>query len=74
MSINLLQEKFDVPEPDGLVFISSVEEGEVFRSGCCYQRGLGKVFYFRPGHETYPIFFQTEVQKVIKNAIKWAAS
>ena len=67
-------ERFDVPEPDDLIFISSFEEGEIFRSGCCYQRGLGKVFYFRPGHETYPIFSQPEVQKVIKNAIKWAAS
>tara|TARA_A100001037_G_scaffold186882_1_gene167343 strand:+ start:11232 stop:11894 length:663 start_codon:yes stop_codon:yes gene_type:complete len=66
-------ERFDVPAPDELVFISSFEEGEVFRSGCCYKRGLGKIFYFRPGHETYPIFFQPEVQQVIKNAIKWVA-
>ena len=48
-------EHFDIPEPDDLVLISWFEGGEVFRSGCCYHRGMGKIFYFRPGHETYPI-------------------
>jgi len=66
-------ERFDIPEPDTLVFISWFEGGNVFRSGCCYHRGAGKVFYFRPGHETYRIFYQPEVQLVIKNAVKWAA-
>lgn len=66
-------EFFDVPEPDALVFVSWFQGGEVFRSGCCYHRGRGKVFYFRPGHETYPTYFQPEVQKVIGNAIRWAA-
>ncbi|MBW7886661.1 MAG: ThuA domain-containing protein, partial [Caldilineaceae bacterium] len=47
--------------------------GEVFRSGCCYQRGQGKIFYFRPGHETYPTYYQAEVLKVINNAVGWAA-
>jgi len=65
-------EHFDIPPPDALVFISWFEGGEVFRSGCCYQRGQGKVFYFRPGHETYPIYYQDEVLKVIGNAIQWA--
>ena len=65
-------EHFDIPPPDALVFISWFEGGEVFRSGCCYQRGQGKVFYFRPGHETYPIYYQQEVLKVIGNAIQWA--
>jgi len=65
-------EHFDVPPPDTLVFISWFEGGEVFRSGCCYQRGQGKIFYFRPGHETYPIYYQEEVLKVIGNAIRWA--
>ena len=65
-------EHFDIPPPDTLVFISWFEGGEVFRSGCCYQRGQGKVFYFRPGHETYPIYYQQEVLKVIGNAIRWA--
>ena len=48
------------------------EGGEVFRSGCCYHRGMGKIFYFRPGHETYPIYFQPEVQQVIINGVNWA--
>jgi trehalose utilization protein len=66
-------ELFDVPTPDDLVFISWFEGGEVFRSGCCYCRGAGKVFYFRPGHETFPIFKNPEVQRVIVNAVRWAA-
>ena len=65
-------EHFDIPPPDTLVFVSWFEGGEVFRSGCCYQRGQGKIFYFRPGHETYPIYYQAEVLKVIGNAIRWA--
>ena len=66
-------EHFCIPKPDDLVFISWFEGGEVFRSGCCYYRGKGKVFYFRPGHETFPIYHQPEIQKVITNAVKWAA-
>ena len=46
--------------------------GEVFRSGCCWHRGKGKVFYFRPGHEAFPIYYQPEIQQVIVNAVKWA--
>jgi len=66
-------ERFDIPAPDTLVFISWFQGGEVFRSGCCYQRGKGKVFYFRPGHETYPIFYQPEVLRVLTNAVRWVA-
>ena len=66
-------ERFDVPAPDTLVFNSWFEGGEVFRSGCCYRRGSGRVFYFRPGHETYPIYKQPEIQKVVANAVSWAA-
>lgn len=66
-------ERFDIPAPDTLVFISWFEGGEVFRSGCCYYRGKGKIFYFRPGHETYPIFYQPEIQRVLANAVRWAA-
>jgi len=66
-------ERFDIPAPDTLVFVSWFEGGEVFRSGCCYHRGKGKVFYFRPGHETYHIFYQPEVMRVIGNAVRWAA-
>ena len=46
--------------------------GEVFRSGCCYKRGLGKIFYFRPGHEEYPTFYREDITQVLKNAIEWA--
>lgn len=66
-------ERFDVPAPDTLVTISWFEGGEVFRSGCCYHRGNGKIFYFRPGHETFPVYHQPEVQRVLNNAVEWAA-
>ncbi|SFG15610.1 Trehalose utilization protein [Halopelagius inordinatus] len=66
-------EHFDVPAPDQLVFTSWFEGGEVFRSGCCYARGSGRVFYFRPGHETYPIYFRDDVRDVLANAAEWAA-
>ena len=65
-------EPFSIPEPDELVFIGSYEGGEVFRSGCCWQRGNGRIFYFQPGHETFPIFYHPDIIKVIKNAIHWA--
>lgn len=66
-------EHFDIPQPDELVMVSWFEGGEVFRSGCCYTRGAGKIFYFRPGHETYPTYYNPQVRKVISNAVKWAA-
>jgi trehalose utilization protein len=66
-------EHFDIPAPETLVFISWFPGGEVFRSGCCYQRGSGRIFYFRPGHEEYPTYFNPEVQRVIENAVRWAA-
>lgn len=66
-------EPFGIPQPDQLVFISWFQGGEVFRSGCCWHREVGKVFYFRPGHETFPIYHNEQVLKVIYNAVKWAA-
>ena len=66
-------ERFDIPAPDELVFMSWFEGGEVFRSGCCWQRGHGRVFYFRPGHEAYPTYHDANVQKVLANAVQWAA-
>lgn len=65
-------EPFGIPTPDEQVFISWFEGGEVFRSGACFKRGNGKIFYFRPGHETYPTYHDKNVQLVLKNAVKWA--
>ncbi|UTH16735.1 ThuA domain-containing protein [Macrococcus epidermidis] len=64
-------EHFDIPAPDELLFLSWFEGGEVFRSGATFTRGNGKIFYFRPGHETYPTYHNEYVQKVIKNAVNW---
>lgn len=66
-------ERFDIPQPDALVFVSWFTGGEVFRSGCCFQRGRGKIFYFRPGHETYPTYHNPQIIRVIANAARWAA-
>ncbi len=66
-------EPFGIPEPDQLVFIGWYEGGEVFRSGCCYFRGNGKIFYFQPGHESYSTYYNKDVQTVIRNAVRWAA-
>lgn len=65
-------EPFGIPTPDELLFISWFSGGEVFRSGATWLRGNGRVFYFRPGHETYPSYHQPEVQRVITNAVHWA--
>ena len=67
-------EPFTVPEPMDTVFISWFEGGEVFRSGLTWQRGGGRIFYFGPGHETYPIYHDSNVQRVLANAVKWAAN
>lgn len=66
-------EHFDVPAPERLVLVSWFAGGEVFRSGCCYTRGRGRIFYFRPGHETHPTYVQPMVRRVIANAVRWAA-
>lgn len=66
-------EPFDVPPPEELVFVSWFGGGEVFRSGCCYTRGRGRIFYFRPGHEGNPSYHDPNVRRVIKNAVRWAA-
>ncbi|SHI99821.1 ThuA domain-containing protein [Wenxinia saemankumensis] len=65
-------EPFGIPEPEQTVFVSWFQGGEVFRSGACWTRGAGKVFYFRPGHETYPTYHDANVLKVIANAVEWA--
>ncbi|MFC5815858.1 ThuA domain-containing protein [Nonomuraea harbinensis] len=66
-------EPFGVPEPDELVFISSFGGGEAFRSGCCYRRGLGRIFYFSPGDQNYPVYHHPDVRRVLANAVLWAA-
>jgi trehalose utilization protein len=66
-------EHFDIPQPEELVFVSWFTGGEIFRSGCCYHRGRGKIFYFRPGHETYPTYYHKDVLHVIGNGVQWAA-
>jgi len=65
-------EHFDIPTPDELILVSWFQGGEVFRSGCTFYRGQGKVFYFRPGHETFPTYYNEHVLKVIANGIHWA--
>ena len=66
-------EQFDIPDPDELLFISWFEGGEVFRSGAVWHRGRGRIFYFRPGHETYPIFHNKQILQVLLNGVRWAA-
>ena len=66
-------EPFGIPQPDNLIFVSWFQGGEIFRSGAAYYRGEGKVFYFRPGHETYPTYYNEQIRRVISNAAKWAA-
>lgn len=66
-------EPFDIPAPDELVFLSWFASGNVFRSGCTWTRGNGKIFYFQPGHETNQSYFHPEIRKIIKNACEWAA-
>ncbi|MBO9597831.1 MAG: ThuA domain-containing protein [Cohnella sp.] len=66
-------EHFDIPAPDELLFVSWFEGGEVFRSGCTFRRGQGKIFYFRPGHETYPTYYHPIVRRIIANGVHWAA-
>jgi len=65
-------EPFGIPNPEEQVFVSWFEGGEVFRGGNCWTRGSGRIFYFSPGHEAYPIYHHPAVQRVIYNAVRWA--
>lgn len=67
-------EFFDIPEPEELILVSWFKGGEIFRSGCTFTRGKGKVFYFRPGHETYPTYHNLAIQQIITNGVRWAES
>lgn len=66
-------EYFDIPRPEELIFVSWYEGGEVFRSGCTFRRGKGKIFYFSPGHETFPIYYDAKVRRILANGVRWAA-
>ena len=66
-------EYFDIPVPDEVVLVSTFRGGEVFRSGCCFRRGNGRIFYFRPGHESHPTYHHPQVKRVLANAVTWAA-
>ncbi len=65
-------EYFEIPQPEEQVFLTTSEGGEVLRSGCCWRRGAGKIFYFSSGHETFPVYYQPEVQRILVNAVRWA--
>ena len=65
-------ETFDIPAPDELIFISSFTGGEVFRSGCTFRRGHGKIFFFSPGDQDYPVYHHKDVRRVIANGVEWA--
>lgn len=66
-------EPFDIPEPEETVLIGWYKGGDVFRSGVTYRRGLGRIFYFQPGHETYPIYYHPQVQTILRNAVRYVA-
>lgn len=66
-------ELFDIPKPDDIIFTGWFKNGYVMRSGCTFTRGYGKIFYFQPGHETYPIYYNEYVQQIIRNGVHWAA-
>ena len=65
-------EYFDIPAPDELIFLSTFSGGEVFRSGCAWRRGKGKVFYFSPGDQEYPVYHHPDIKRVLANAVQWA--
>jgi trehalose utilization protein len=69
----LYSEPFYIPQTDALVFGAWLEDGHIMRAGACFHRGAGKVFYFQPGHETCKSFYNPYVQRVITNAVRWAA-
>ena len=66
-------EPFDIPKPDDVVFEGWFSNGYLFRSGCTFTRGRGKIFYFQPGHEEYPTYYNPDIQRIIKNAVRFCA-
>lgn len=70
----MYSEPFHVPKPDAVIFEERWDKGEWFRSGCLWNIGTGRVFYFRPGHESYPVFTQPKPLRVIENAVRFLAT
>ena len=70
----MYDEPFHVPTPDAVIFEEKWDKGEHFRSGCVWTVGHGRVFYFRPGHETFPVYLQVEPLRVLENAVRWLAT
>ena len=66
-------EYIDIPIPEDIIFLGWFKGGEVFRSGCTFRRGYGKIFYFQPGHEEHPTYYNPNIQTILKNAVRWAA-
>lgn len=71
--VEMYGEPFDVPHPDEQVFISWFEGGDVFRSGMVWNRGAGRIFYFRPGHETFPLYYDKNIRRILGNGVKYVA-
>ena len=67
----MYDEPFHIPEPDEVIFEERWDAGEWFRSGALWQIGEGKVFYFRPGHELYKVFYEPLPLKIVENAVLW---
>ncbi|MEZ5042821.1 MAG: alpha/beta hydrolase fold domain-containing protein [Saprospiraceae bacterium] len=67
----MYDEPFHVPDPDEVIFEERWETGEWFRSGSLWNVGKGKVFYFRPGHETYKVYYEVMPLKIIENTVLW---
>ena len=60
---------FGVPPADEIIFSESWADGEHFNeAGAIWNVGKGKVFYFRPGHETYRVSYHRHVLKILGNA------
>lgn len=67
-------EPFHVPEPDAVVCEESWESGERFRSVMVWRVGEGRVVYIRPGHETYPIWTDGRMLRLLENTVRWSRS
>lgn len=66
---------FHVPKPDAVVFSESWDKGETFAySGATWTVGKGTVVYFRPGHETFPVYTLPQPLQVVENAVRWIAA